>query len=129
MITNLSLLNAYSYNSFISGGTSGKLYVPVNPAAVIYAQFDHISGVAAQGKQTGVSISKIQILNTLIDHLAKIKITPQPDTNSSITPEYADALIKNYQAQIQTAVQLAKSEPYALAGIQPQAGALFSIEA
>jgi len=126
MITNISTFNAYSYNTSMSGS---KLYVPVSPAAVIYAQFDHVSGVAARGKQPGVSISKIQILNTLIEHLSKIKTTPQPDKTLEMSPEQADVLIKNYQAQIQTAVQIAKTEPYALAGVQPQTGALFSLEA
>ena len=54
MMTNISNLSPYSYNGIASGGASGKLYVPVNPANVIYAQFDHISGVAAKKGQHGV---------------------------------------------------------------------------
>ena len=65
MMTNISNLSPYSYNGIASGGASGKLYVPVNPANVIYAQFDHISGVAAKKGQHGVSITKIQILKKL----------------------------------------------------------------
>jgi hypothetical protein len=130
MITNLSSLNAYSYNSFFSGtSVSGKLYVPVKPAAVMYAQFDHVSGIAASGSQTGVSISKIQILNTLIDHLARIRNTPHTADTSAISPEYADALIKNYQAQIRSAVENTGTAQFILAGAHPQSGALFSISA
>lgn len=130
MISTIHSLNAYSYNSLASsGGASGKLYVPVNPSAVIYAQFNHISGIAARKGQNGVSISKIQILNTLIENLSRMKNTALPKRNEIMSDGQADALIKNYQAQIQAATQLAKSTPYALAGVQPQAGALFSLDA
>lgn len=125
MISTLSNLNPYSYGSFASGGASGKLYVPVNPMAVVYAQFDHISGVAARHGETGVSISKIQILNTLIEHLSAMKSQPKTSVNS-MSDKQVDALIENYQKQIQMAVH---STPYILSGAQPQSGALFSINA
>ena len=128
MITNIDTLNAYSYNSFI-GGAGSKLYVPVSPASVIYAQFDHISGVAARGSQPGVSIKKIQILNTLIDHLTQMKSQPQPQAAAdTLSDEAADALIQSYQSQLQTVVQQAKTMPYALAGVQPQPGVLLNIQ-
>ncbi|MBQ0050686.1 MAG: hypothetical protein KBT11_01325, partial [Treponema sp.] len=57
-------VNSYSYNAIASGG-SGKLYVPVKPSNVIYSHFEHVAGVAAKPNQQGVSISKIQILNSL----------------------------------------------------------------
>ena len=47
MISNIRNLNPYSY-PVSANGLSGKLFVPVNPTAVIYAQFDHISGIAAE---------------------------------------------------------------------------------
>jgi hypothetical protein len=72
MISNITNLNPYSYH-VSSSGASGKLFVPVNPSAVIYAQFNHISGIAAPKGQNGVSLSKIQILNSLIDNLSRIK--------------------------------------------------------
>ena len=130
MISNIRSLNAYSYGGMISSsGASGKLYVPVNPNAVIYAQFNHISGVPAHKGQNGVSISKIQILNTLIDNLSRIKSTSLPKHDSVMSDGQAEALIKNYQAQIQNATQAAKTTPYMLAGAQPMAGALFQIDA
>lgn len=132
MMTNISNLSPYSYNGIASGGASGKLYVPVNPANVIYAQFDHISGVAAKKGQHGVSITKIQILNTLIENLSKIK------TQASVSSEYqqmhlsdeqVDVLIKNYQQQIKQAVTQAQSVQYTAAGINSLSGALFAIDA
>ena len=130
MISNMRSLNAYSYGNMVrSSGASGKLYVPVNPSAVIYAQFNHISGVAANKGQNGVSITKIQILNTLIDNLSRIKNTAIAKHDSAMSDGQAEALIKNYQAQIQAAAQSTKTAPYMLAGAQPMAGALFQIDA
>ena len=62
-----------AYTSVSSTGTANKLYVPVNKSSLIYSHFDHVSGVAVKKGQQGVSISKIQILNTLIDNLSSIK--------------------------------------------------------
>ena len=137
--SNIRTLNAYSYSNIShSSGASGKLYVPVNPNSVLYAQFNHVSGVprsscqsgvpAKQG-QNGVSISKIQILNTLIDNLSRIKKSAVTEKNPVMSDAQAEVLIKNYQAQIQSATQSAKSTPYALAGVQPMAGSLFQIDA
>ena len=131
MMTNISDLSPYSYNVIASGGASGKLYVPVNPANVIYAQFDHISGVAAKKGQHGVSITKIQILNTLIENLAKIKTQSSSSEYQQmhLSDEQVDVLIKNYQQQIKQAVTQAQSVQYTAAGINSLSGALFAIDA
>ena len=131
MMTNISNLSPYSYNGIASGGASGKLYVPVNPANVIYAQFDHISGVAAKKGQHGVSITKIQILNTLIENLAKIKTQSSSSEYQQmhLSDEKVDVLIKNYQQQIKQAVTQAQSVQYTAAGINSLSGALFAIDA
>lgn len=131
MMTNISNLSPYSYNGIASGGASGKLYVPVNPANVIYAQFDHISGVATKKGQHGVSITKIQILNTLIENLAKIKTQSSSSEYQQmhLSDEQVDVLIKNYQQQIKQAVTQAQSVQYTAAGINSLSGALFAIDA
>ena len=126
MIANITNMNPYSYH-VSSSGASGKLFVPVQPSAVIYAQFNHISGIAAPKGQNGVSISKIQILNSLIENLSKIKGAQNSAKKSvTVTESQADALIKNYQKQIAQAVQASQAQ-FMLNGAKPQAGALFSI--
>lgn len=127
MISNITNLNPYSYH-VSSSGASGKLFVPVNPSSVIYAQFDHISGIAASEGQQGVSVSKIQILNTLIENLSRIKSNPNTPKTLQVSEEQEDALIKNYQQQIAQAVQ-ATQTAFALNGARPNIGALFSIDA
>lgn len=131
MMTNIHNLSPYSYSGLASGSSSGKLYVPVNPSSVIYAQFDHISGVAAKSGQHGVSVTKIQILNALIENLSKLKTSSASNSQikeTNLTDEQVDVLIKNYQQQIQNTMAQAQNSPYFLTGARPEASALFSID-
>ena len=113
-------LNVYSYSGIITGGSS-KLYVPVKPQNLIYSHFDHVAGVAAKPNQGGVSISKIQLIT--------MKGKPKLDVKTEqIDDKQLDALIQNTQTQIQTNVQVAQATGYGLAGAQPQAGAIFSLD-
>lgn len=116
-----------SYNSIAS--SSSKLYVPVSKSALLYSHFEHVSGFVANKGQHGVSVSKIQILNTLIDHLSAVKSGKQPAAVKNASPEQIDAMIDNYQTQIRQAVKAAEVMPYAAAGARPESGALFSLNA
>ena len=129
MVDSISL-NAYSYGGIVSG-SSGKLYVPVNPSAVIYSQFDHISGVAASGSDTGVSVSKIQILNSLLNQLISMRNEPkmQYADDGSLNENQMDSLIQNYQSQIQMELEKAEITGYGLAGVKPQTGMVLDISA
>ena len=131
MTTNMHNLSPYSYNVMTSGGFGGKLYVPVKPSSVVFAQFDHISGIAAKNGQSGVSISKIKILNTLIENLSKIKTNSKNNyivKDSHLSDEQVDVLIEKYQKEIKTVVSLAQSNPFILSGVIPEAGALFALD-
>ena len=123
MTSSIGNINTYSTSS-VMASASGKLYVPVSKSALLYSHFDHVSGVAASSGQNGVSISKIRILNSLIERMAAIKNEPK-ESITDISDSQADALIQNYQKQLQTALQT----PYILSGAQPMAGEIFSIQA
>ena len=112
----------FSYGSSTITAAAGKMYVPVNKSALLYSHFDHVSGVAASNGQSGVSISKLRILNSLIERVSAIKNEPAQSVKD-ISPDQADALIQNYQKQLQQAMQI----PYMLNGAQPMAGDLFSL--
>ena len=116
--------NAYSFSGAI-GSAAGKLYVPVSRSALLYSHFDHVSGVAASNGQQGVSISKIRILNSLIDRMAAIKNQPRQSI-SDISDDQAQVLIEQYQKQLQ---QTVSQQPFILAGAKPMAGTLFQIDA
>lgn len=134
-VGNISALAQANYSSGVSSPISfagvGKMYVSVNPALVRYAQFEHVTGVAAENGSVGVNISKIQVLNTLIDRLVSMQQKPEIAENSSdLSEAQVDTLVKEYQKRIQSVITVAQSNPYALGGAGvPQTGALFSIAA
>ncbi len=115
-------LAGFSYSNSSIVAAAGKMYVPVSKSALLYSHFDHVSGVAAGNGQNGVSISKLRILNSLIERVSAIKNEPAK-TLKEVSPDQADALIQNYQKQLQQALQT----PYILNGAQPQAGDIFSL--
>lgn len=120
-----------SYSNVMKGGLD-KLYVPVSPKAVIYTQFDHVSGVAAKSGQGGISINKARILNTLIDQFVSMKSfnkDPLLSAAAHATEEQVDAMIKTMQAQVKNAMDTAIMPSYELAGITPISGQMFNVMA
>ena len=115
-------LASFSYSNSSIVAAAGKMYVPVSKSALLYSHFDHVSGVAAGNGQNGVSISKLRILNSLIERVSAIKNEPAKPVKD-LSPDQADALIQNYQKQLQQALQT----PYILNGAQPLAGDLFTL--
>lgn len=124
-------LNAASYSNMFSVAPSSSLAVPVKPGALIYSQFNYVRGtVASQGQRT-VSIAKVKILNTLISQLVAMRQKPgvSKDETAELSEEQTDALIKQYQKQIQTAVASAQKAGFGLAGAMPIAGDAVSVMA
>ncbi len=115
-------LASFSYSNSSIVAAAGKMYVPVSKSALLYSHFDHVSGVAAGNGQNGVSISKLRILNSLIERVSAIKNEPAKPVKD-ISPDQVEALIQNYQKQLQQALQT----PYILNGAQPLAGDIFSL--
>ena len=130
MVNGISLnANSFNYSGVVSNGGHGKLYVPVAKSNVIYAHFDHVTGVAAKPNQKGVSISKIQILNSLLNQLISMKKQPKPNiAPENMDDSQLDALIQSTQSKIQTNIQVAQATGYGLAGAAPEAGAVFSLD-
>lgn len=129
MVGSLSL-NAYSYSNIISGA-SGKLYVPVTPNAVIYSQFDHISGVPSSDSTRGISVSKIQILNSLLNQLITMRNQPaqkEYTEQDGLNQNQMESLIQKYQSQIQFEMKKAEATGYGLAGAMPETGNIVNIQ-
>ena len=130
MMASMTNLSSYSYNFVSSSSVSSKLYVPVKPSNVIYAQFNHISGVAAKNGQTGVSISKIRILNSLIENFTRLKTNSanNPEVKeTNLSSEQVDALIKTYQEKLESALAMSEVTPYVLQAKSSISGQLFSL--
>ena len=137
MVSNDITLNASSYSNLFGSGF-GSLYVPVSPSAVVYAQFDHIHGIAASSDQAGVSVNRISILNALIDQFVSMKAQGSDNKNILQDSEKAmelsevqqDMLIQSYQKQISESISQAQEQGlYGFAGLMPPSGAVFNIVA
>lgn len=131
MYSNGLTLNAAPYKNLFSS-SSGTLFVPVKPSAVIYSQFDYVRGTAASSGQNGVPINRVRILNTLINQLVamKKKDALSKEDIGQMTDAQKDELIKTYQQQIKNAVAAGTAaNNYGLTGLLPQAGTVVSISA
>lgn len=133
MVNHIHTLNPNTYSHFIQGGISnGKLVVPVSPSNVMYSQLKHVSGISTKSASSdGVSISKVRILNTLIDRLVTMNQNmPEAKNTIELSENQVDALIKDYQQKIKNTLAIAQTNPYSLRGTTPQTtGSLFSIAA
>lgn len=127
MMTNALALSPYSYST---NGVAGKFSVPVNPSSVIYAQFNNISGYAAKPGQQGVPITKIRIINSLINELNKLKNEKRAEiTENSMPDNEKDAMIDKLQAELTNAMNKQPEATFMLAGAQPTTGEIVNIMA
>jgi hypothetical protein len=108
----------------INASSAGRTSFPVAPGLVIYSHFKHVSGTPAPEGTQGVNISRLKILNTLIEQLDKMKT--QAPVNPGIVDENDEkrinALIEQYQKQIKAAQSTSIYTPAA-----PATGILFNI--
>ena len=107
----------------ITASQGGRASLPVAPGMVIYSHFRHISGTPAPEGTLGVNISKLRILDTLIEQLSKIKSQETVDFGNleGNDEQRINALIEQYQQQIKTAQSSGLYAP-----TPPAAGLLFS---
>ena len=129
---------AVTNNSFpnighaISVSHNGRLSLPVSPSAYIYSHFRHVSGTPAPEGVQGVNISRLKILDHLIEQLVRAK---QQQASASIgeslpigdADRRVEALIEQYQKQIQ-AIQAASAATQYVPFFQVT-GMLFNISA
>ena len=130
----------------------GKMSLPVDSSSLIYSHFEHVSGIPAPEGTQGVTISKLKLLDVLIEQLNQVKKganypppldlqrisqTSAGDSNlqatrqgsssgkSPDTPHF-DALIENYVNQIRQARAASSAMPY-IPSPSAQGGAVFSL--
>ena len=111
----------------LTASQSGKASLPVSPSAYIYSQFKHVSGVPAPEGTAGVTITKLKVLDVMIEHLSQMKKQPELNTKD-LSNEQIDALIAKYKEQIKAAEAAHAVMPYAPAP-QVASGALFALSA
>jgi hypothetical protein len=113
----------------------GRPTVPVPKNQAIYANFSHVSGVAAQDGTAAYSLDKLQILDMLIGRLQSAKgepraVAPTPPAASPAGSSGVDALIQRYGAELHD-LATAPALPYSPSASASLAvpGMLFSLAA
>ncbi|MDR0584153.1 MAG: hypothetical protein LBG57_07405 [Treponema sp.] len=112
----------------ISASGRGRMSLPVPPSAYIYSHFRHVSGTPAPEGVRGVSISRLKILDTLIEQLARMKKQPVPldGMEGEDAEKRIDALIGQYQNRIRS-TQAANAAVSYVSPASPVSGAIFSL--
>ena len=107
----------------------GKMSVPVEPAYLMYSQFEHVSGKAAPQGTDGVSINRIKLLDVLIRQLNQAKKDALTiPAGSAIPAEHLQTLIDNYRAQVLETKAASAVIPYIPSPSAP-GGAVFTLVA
>ncbi|MDR2541866.1 MAG: hypothetical protein LBC80_00225 [Treponema sp.] len=110
----------------LNASSNGRMSLPVAPGMVIYSHFKHISGTPAPEGTQGVNISRLKILNTLIDQLEKTGSQAALDLDfgnlDGNDEQRINILIEQYQKQIKAAHSTGVYAPTA-----PASGLLFNI--
>ncbi len=83
-----------------------KYTFPVSPSVYLYAHFEHVDGTPAKDGTQGVSLTKLKILNTLIDQLSNIKQQNKKELlpATAISEDKIDALIAQYGKEFRSAL-------------------------
>jgi hypothetical protein len=111
----------------ISASRSGRTSLPVAPASYIYSHFRHVSGVPAPEGTRGVAISKLKILDSLIEQLGRLKSQGKTSLETGgISDERLDILISQYEQQIRLAQAASVAMPYNAASMAAT-GAVFNL--
>jgi hypothetical protein len=95
---------------------NGKMSLPVDSSSFIYSHFEHVSGVVASNGTHGVSISKLKLLNVLIENINQAgrrtsssgRMLPAP----TMSERQMDALIEQFSKQIRQTKEASSTMPY-----------------
>ena len=131
MLSNYIPLATLSYAAMPRISAGGRAYLPVDSKQVVYSQFQYVAGVPRTEDQSGVSVGKLKILNTLIDQLVRMRESEQHDKllanqTDKGDEQTLDMMIDYVSSKIHTEIALAQEIGYAAASI-PQPAHLLSL--
>ena len=140
-IQNISIPNiAYTMTQ------GNKMSLPVDSSSIIYSNFEHVSGTPAPEGTEGISISKLKLLDVLIEQLDQVKKggpaastrIPETSFNEAETGQLQansqafspfdsfDILLESFNNQIRQAKEASAAMPY-IPSPSVQAGAVFNL--
>jgi len=115
--------------AFVAQGDGGRVSLPVAPSQILYANFEHVGGIAASPGEPVVTIDRLKILDTLIDRLSRMKSEPLAarEKPEGMSDEHIDALIQQYGSELRSKA-LAPTVAYSFPA-PVESGMLFSLAA
>lgn len=127
MLSTNTQVNTLSYVAAQQASAGSRSFLPVPPSQYIYAQFEHVSGVPSN--EGGISVSKLQILDSLIDNIMQKKSTEKTQELQveKSHKENIEKLILEAQKKMQKQDALAQEIPYLKKALE--SGSLFNIRA
>ncbi|MEL3905292.1 MAG: hypothetical protein P1P63_09320 [Treponemataceae bacterium] len=127
MLSTNTQVNTLSYVAAQQASAGSRSFLPVPPSQYIYSQFEHVSGVPAN--EGGISVSQLQILNSLIDNIMQKKSTEQLKKLKAEDHYQAniEKLILEAQKKMQKQDALAEEIPYLKKALE--AGTFLSLHA
>ena len=106
--------------------STGRIMLPQNGG--LYSRFKHVQGVPAQTPHGGYSVSKLQMIDLLVERLVQLKGQSAASLSRG-NEARPDALISRYAAQLAQSLRAADSlSPSVTAGIA-ELGLLFNLVA
>lgn len=101
------------YNQISTSSQIGKIGLPVASNAVLYSNFKHVQGYRSNDSSRTVPISKIGILNNLIENLTRLKsdssLKNSITSTESLSSEAASRLIDTYAKELHRVVAAANT--------------------
>ncbi|MDR2966134.1 MAG: hypothetical protein LBU88_10220 [Treponema sp.] len=134
-IGNMPYQSFPTYGYAISAATTGRTSLPVSPSMVIYSQFKHVAGTPAPEGTQGVNITRLKILNTMIEQLEKMKGQDIANFGENGGREEIAAIKENDEKRINTLIEQYHREIKAAQNTtvytpaSPDTGMLFNIAA
>jgi len=109
----------------ITAAQGSRVAVPVSPSSYIYSHFKHVSGVPAPEGESGVNITKLKIIDTLIEQLSRMK--KEPVYMDDMYGQSEEKRINTLLERVRTVQAANASNPFAPSA--PLVGTMFSLNA
>jgi hypothetical protein len=110
-----------------AGGAGGPLTLPLNQP-FMFVRLKHVVGVPSAVEGQGISISKLQILDALIERLVRVK-GAGPDVEALKKPDAKgiDAAISSAKSQLDAEISHTAATPYGMALAGADSAQLLSV--